>query len=104
MPRHFTKEKIHRKTDEIGDSEDAKRTRKDRRGRAVEKEKIKTNDEKAAAINELNLDEPTVEVILDSAEDIRDSDDEAIRLHLLKAKERAEEKAKHERNSPNLIL
>uniref|UniRef100_A0A8R1XTU6 peptidylprolyl isomerase n=1 Tax=Onchocerca volvulus TaxID=6282 RepID=A0A8R1XTU6_ONCVO len=96
MARHFTREKIHHKNDEIGDSEDIKRTRKDRRGRAVEKEKIKTNDEKAAAINELNLDEPTVEVILDSAEDIRDSDDEAIRLHLLKAKERAEEKAKHE--------
>lgn len=32
--------------------------------------------------------------MLDSAEDIRDSDDEAIRVHLLKAKERAEEKAK----------
>lgn len=38
-----------------------------------------------------------MEVILDSAEDIRDSDDEAIRVHLLKAKERAEEKAKHGR-------
>lgn len=42
MARHFTREKIHHKNDEIGDSEDIKRTRKDRRGRAVEKEKIKT--------------------------------------------------------------
>ncbi|KAM3727919.1 Peptidyl-prolyl cis-trans isomerase [Dirofilaria immitis] len=96
ITRYFTKEKTHRKTDEIGDSEDMKRTRKDRRGRAVEKEKFEVNGEKTAAINELNLDEPAVEVILDSAEDIRDSDDEAIRMHLLKAKEKAEEKAKQE--------
>ncbi|CAG9537268.1 unnamed protein product [Cercopithifilaria johnstoni] len=95
ITRHFTREKLRRKIDETGDSEDVKRIKKDRRERAVEKEKIE-NGEKVAAADELNLDEPTVEVILDSAEDIRDSDDEAIRVHLLKAKERAEEKAKHE--------
>ncbi|KAL3990465.1 Cyclophilin type peptidyl-prolyl cis-trans isomerase/CLD family protein [Acanthocheilonema viteae] len=96
MTRHFTSEKIRRKIDEAGDSEDAKRIKRDQRGLAVEKEKIEANGEKAAAVDELNLDEPSVEVMLDSAEDIRDSDDEAIRIHLLKAKERAEEKAKHE--------
>ncbi|VDK78506.1 unnamed protein product [Litomosoides sigmodontis] len=92
---HFSKEK-RRKIDEAGDSEDVKRIKRDRRKRAIEKEGIEANGEKAAAVNELNLDEPTVEVMLDSAEDIRDSDDEAIRVHLLKAKERAEEKAKCE--------
>uniref|UniRef100_A0A1I7VW51 peptidylprolyl isomerase n=1 Tax=Loa loa TaxID=7209 RepID=A0A1I7VW51_LOALO len=96
IAQHFTKEKAHHKIDETGDNEDVKRTRKDRRGRAVEKEEVEANGEKTDAVDELNLDEPTVEVTLDSAEDIRDSDDEAIRIHLLKAKERAEEKAKHE--------
>ncbi|VDM22732.1 unnamed protein product [Wuchereria bancrofti] len=96
ITRHFVKEKIRHKVDEVGNSEDMKQTRRDRRGRANEKEKVEVNGEKAAALDELNLDEPTVEVTLDSAEDIRDSDDEAIRIHLLKAKKMAEEKTKQE--------
>lgn len=96
VTRHFVKEKNRHKVDEVGNSEDMKQTKRDRRGRADEKEKVEVNGEKAAAMDELNLDEPTVEVTLDSAEDIRDSDDEAIRIHLLKAKKMAEEKTKQE--------
>uniref|UniRef100_A0A915PSR9 peptidylprolyl isomerase n=1 Tax=Setaria digitata TaxID=48799 RepID=A0A915PSR9_9BILA len=95
VARHVAKEKTRR--NEIGNGADSKRARKDRRGRVAEKkEKVETNGDKVPAVDELNLDEPAVEVVLDSAEDIRDSDDEAIRMHLLKAKEKAEEKAKHE--------
>uniref|UniRef100_A0A0R3RXI6 peptidylprolyl isomerase n=1 Tax=Elaeophora elaphi TaxID=1147741 RepID=A0A0R3RXI6_9BILA len=96
VTRHFVREKGRRKIDGGGDNEDVKRIKRDRRERAVEKERIEANGRKTAEVDELNLDEPTVEVILDSAEDIRDSDDEAIRIHLLKAKERAEGKAKRE--------